>query len=105
MADELDQQMADQFEQLMADQLEQLVEAEFGGGYQAPLDQSSIGNVTISDTIFQDDGVVMSIGSVPIKRLRYEFIDTYVWETSPTGSRLSLEVPREDSVLVPVSTY
>ncbi len=52
-----------------------------------------------------DDGIVLSIGETPMKRLRYEFVDTYVWEPASDGALMRMEVPREDFVLVPVSTY
>lgn len=56
-------------------------------------------------TDVRDEGIVMSIGNIPMKRLRYEFIDTYTWATSQGSGQLRMEVPREDFVLVPVSTY
>jgi hypothetical protein len=56
-------------------------------------------------TNVHDEGIVMSIGNIPMKRLRYEFIDTYQWPTAEGSGRMRMEVPREDFVLVPVSTY
>ena len=53
----------------------------------------------------RDDGIVMSIGNTPMKRLRYEFIDTYHWTALNGGGQMRMEVPRADFVLVPVSTY
>jgi len=56
-------------------------------------------------TNVHDEGIVMSIGNIPMKRLRYEFIETYQWPTAEGSGRMRMEVPREDFVLVPVSTY
>jgi len=56
-------------------------------------------------TNVHDEGIVMSIGNIPMKRLRYEFIDTYQWPTAGGNGQMRMEVPREDFVLAPVSIY
>ena len=67
------------------------------------LPESVVRNLRLTNV--RDDGIVMSIGTTPMKRLRYEFIDTYTWATAQGSGLMRMEVPREDFVLVPVSTY
>ena len=67
------------------------------------VDEPIARNLRLTDV--RDEGIVMSIGNTPMKRLRYEFIDTYTWATAQGSGQMRMEVPREDFVLVPVSTY
>lgn len=67
------------------------------------LPESVVRNLRLTNV--RDEGIVMSIGNTPMKRLHYEFIDTYTWVVAQGGGQMRMEVPRSDFVLVPVSTY
>jgi hypothetical protein len=51
-----------------------------------------------------DDGIIATLHSMPLRRLRYELLDTFRWENAADGSTLELTVPREEIWIVPVST-
>lgn len=50
-----------------------------------------------------DDGIVMVIDDEPVRRLRYQFIDSVTMIDQTDGSVFTLEVPREETLFVPVS--
>ena len=50
-----------------------------------------------------DDGVVMVIDNEPVRRLRYQFIDSVTMIDQTDGSVFTMEVPREETLFVPVS--
>jgi hypothetical protein len=52
-----------------------------------------------------DEGIVFLNNGISARRYRYQFIDTVTWEDPSDGARISMEVPREEIVLVPVQTF
>jgi len=50
------------------------------------------------------DGIVMGRDNQPMRRFRYEFIDTITWKNAQDGSSIRMSYPREEIVLVPVRT-
>ena len=41
----------------------------------------------------------------PLRRMRYQYMDTYLWEDPERGTSLEIEVPREEVVFVKMETY
>lgn len=52
-----------------------------------------------------DEGVIFLNNGISARRYRYQFIDTVTWEDPADGARISMEIPREEIVLVPVQTF
>ena len=52
-----------------------------------------------------DDGIVGTIGDVPFRRVRYQLIDSYTWKNDADGASITMAVPREEILIIPVSTY
>lgn len=50
-----------------------------------------------------DDGVVLVVDDEPVRRLRYQFIDTVTMVNETDGSVFTMEIPREETLFVPVS--
>ena len=50
-----------------------------------------------------DDGVVLVIDNEPVRRLRYQFIDSVTMVNQTDGSVFTMEVPREETLFVPVT--
>jgi len=51
----------------------------------------------------QDDGLLYDEDQTPQRRLRFQSLERHRWTNSATGAVLHFEVPREDTVLVPVA--
>ena len=52
-----------------------------------------------------DEGIVFLQNGLPARQYRFEFVDRVVWENPRDGSKMEMEVPREEVVLVPVRTF
>lgn len=52
-----------------------------------------------------DDGIIAMIGDVPFRRVRYQLIDSYTWKNDADGASIRMAVPREEILIIPVSTY
>ena len=50
-----------------------------------------------------DDGIVMVVDNEPVRRLRYQFIDSVTMIDQSDGSVFTMEIPREETLFVPVS--
>ena len=50
-----------------------------------------------------DEGVVLETDDTPVRQVRYQTLERYVWRDASTGARMEFEVPREDVRLVPVA--
>jgi hypothetical protein len=50
-----------------------------------------------------DDGVILTADNEPVRRLRYEFIDTVTMVSQSDGSVFIMEIPREEILLIPVT--
>ena len=50
-----------------------------------------------------DDGVVMVVDNEPVRRLRYQFIDSVTMVNQSDGSVFTMEIPREETLFVPVT--
>jgi len=50
-----------------------------------------------------DDGVVMVVNNEPVRRLRYQFIDSVTMVDHTDGSVFTMEIPREETLFVPVT--
>ena len=50
-----------------------------------------------------DDGVVLVIDNEPVRRLRYQFIDSVTMVNQTDGSVFTMEIPREETLFVPVT--
>jgi hypothetical protein len=50
-----------------------------------------------------DDGVVMVVNNEPVRRLRYQFIDSVTMVDQTDGSVFTMEVPREETLFVSVT--
>ncbi len=50
-----------------------------------------------------DDGVVMVVDNEPVRRLRYQFIDSVTMVDSTDGSVFTVEVPREETLFIPIT--
>ena len=51
-----------------------------------------------------DDGVVLDALQRPVRRTRYRSEDTVSWRNASTGAELEVSYPREDVVMIPVTT-
>lgn len=52
-----------------------------------------------------DEGIIFLDNGVSARRYRFHFVDTTVWENPSDGTRLAMEVPREEIILVPVQSF
>lgn len=52
-----------------------------------------------------DEGIVFLRNGLAARQYRYEFVDRVVWENPRDGSKMEMEIPREEVVLVPVRTF
>ncbi|MDA0346938.1 MAG: hypothetical protein O3C43_11700 [Verrucomicrobia bacterium] len=50
-----------------------------------------------------DDGIVFTDGHDPVRKLRYQFIDTLTMLDKNDGSVFTMEIPREEILFVPVT--
>jgi hypothetical protein len=50
-----------------------------------------------------DDGVMLTSENEPVRRLRYQFIDSVTLVNHSDGSLFTMEVPREEILFVPVT--
>ena len=50
-----------------------------------------------------DDGVVLVVNNEPVRRLRYQFIDSVTMVDQTDGSVFTMEIPREETLFVPVT--
>lgn len=50
-----------------------------------------------------DEGVVLESDTAPVRQVRYQSVERYVWRDASTGARMEFEIPREDVRLVPVA--
>jgi hypothetical protein len=51
----------------------------------------------------EDDGLVFDADSSPLRQVRYNYLERHAWTNRATGSRLEVELPREDTYLISVS--
>ena len=52
-----------------------------------------------------DEGVVLEVGGTPMRRLRYQIMDVYVWQDQTKRTTFQLNIPREERLIIPVSTF
>lgn len=52
-----------------------------------------------------DEGIVGTLGDVPFRKVRYQLIDSYTWKNDADGASITMAVPREEILIVPVSIY
>lgn len=50
-----------------------------------------------------DEGIVFTEGHDPVRKLRYQFIDTLTMVDENDGSVFTMEIPREEILFVPVT--
>ncbi len=51
------------------------------------------------------EGTILLQDEIPLRRMRYQFIDSFVWEDSQRGASLEIEVPWEEVVLVEMEVF
>ena len=52
-----------------------------------------------------EEGTILLQDETPLLRIRYQFIDSFLWEDPERGASLEIEVPLEEVVLVEMETY
>jgi len=52
-----------------------------------------------------DEGLVLIGDGMAARRYRYQFVDRVTWRDPADGSEITLSVPREEVVLVPLHTF
>lgn len=50
-----------------------------------------------------DEGVVLTVNDQPVRKLRYEFVDTVTMVNTNDGSLYTMEIPREEILLLPLT--
>ncbi len=53
----------------------------------------------------QEEGIYFDEEDMPTRRMRYQFVDSYLWENPADGSSLQVNMPREEVLLVRLNTY
>jgi hypothetical protein len=51
----------------------------------------------------EDDGLIFDDDSTPLRQVRYNYLERRTWTNPATGTRLEVELPREDTYLISVS--
>lgn len=50
-----------------------------------------------------DEGVVLTANNEPVRKLRYQFVDTVTMVNENDGSIFTMEIPREEILFVPLT--
>ena len=50
-----------------------------------------------------DEGIIFSADNEPVRRLRYQFVDTVTLVNQVDGSVFKMEIPREEILFIPVT--
>ena len=53
----------------------------------------------------KEEGIYFDSEHRPARKMRYRFIDSYMWKNPADGSSLQITVPREEVFLVRLHTY
>lgn len=53
----------------------------------------------------EDDGILFASTTMPLRRIRYQYLDTTDWRDEQAQAVVRVVVPREDVVLVPLNVY
>jgi len=53
----------------------------------------------------EDDGILFASSTTPLRRIRYQYLDTTDWRDEQAQAVVRVVVPREDVVLVPLHVY
>ncbi|HUF62671.1 MAG TPA: hypothetical protein VMN36_11400 [Verrucomicrobiales bacterium] len=53
----------------------------------------------------EDDGIVILEGNRPFRRVRVRMRDEFLWDAPEYRSSMRAEIPREESLLLPIVTY
>ena len=53
----------------------------------------------------QEEGIVYASATVPMRRIRYQFLDTAQWKGGDDHTVVDVIVPKEGTVLVPLNVH
>ncbi len=52
-----------------------------------------------------EEGIFYIDDHIPVRKMRYSFVDTFTWKNPADGSSLQVTVPREEVLMVHLNTY
>ena len=53
----------------------------------------------------KDEGLFLSKDKIPYHGVRYQFLDSFLWENEKDGSSIEMKVPSQRLFLVPIKTH
>ncbi len=53
----------------------------------------------------KDEGLFLSKDKIPYHGVRYQFLDSFLWENEEDGSSIEMKVPSQRLFLVPIKTH